>query len=219
MNAERLFSETCRYLGLKKAPAAPEEALIRRALARLSECAAPRSLTARFPLESSGPEGLSLAGVRIPGSSLPRHLAGCTEILLFAATLGEGPDLLMRRASLTDMPLAAALQAASAAYLEEVCNDEEDALRREYAADGLFLRPRYSPGYGDLPLTFQKDLFRLLRPEKHLGLTLTETCQMIPTKSVTALIGVSAAAGPDDNSCAPAGCAACTHRNCEFRRE
>ena len=58
------------------------------------------------------------------------------------------------------------------------------------AADGETLRPRYSPGYGDLPLAFQQDLFRALDCERRLGLTLTDSLLMVPSKSVTAIIGM-----------------------------
>ena len=51
-------------------------------------------------------------------------------------------------------------------------------------------RPRFSPGYGDFPLEFQKDIFNLLSPNKRIGLTLNNSLLMSPTKSVTAVVGI-----------------------------
>ena len=57
---------------------------------------------------------------------------------------------------------------------------------------GLAVRPRFSPGYGDLPLALQREVFAALDCPRRIGLTLSDSLLMSPTKSVTALIG----AGP-----------------------
>lgn len=48
---------------------------------------------------------------------------------------------------------------------------------------------RYSPGYGDLPLTNQKIIFDILNLER-LGLRITERFMLVPEKSVIAIAGV-----------------------------
>ena len=80
----------------------------------------------------------------------------------------------------------AVMQAVLASKIEEVCDGIENRLR----AQGLTLRQRYSPGYFDLDITEQRKIFALLDLTKRIGLTLSDTCQMIPTKSVTAIIGI-----------------------------
>ena len=52
------------------------------------------------------------------------------------------------------------------------------------------IRPRFSPGYGDLPIEIQKDIFRALDCPRRIGLTLNENLLMSPTKSVSAIIGI-----------------------------
>jgi cobalamin-dependent methionine synthase I len=49
---------------------------------------------------------------------------------------------------------------------------------------------RYSPGYGDLSLSFQPVLLNELNAAKLLGITLTDSYLMIPRKSISAIIGV-----------------------------
>ena len=106
---------------------------------------------------------------------------------IFGATLGAECDRQIKIASATDVALAMALQAASAQKIEEVCDDAEKSITAQY---GCTLRQRYSPGYFDLDITEQKKFFSLLELQKRIGLTLTDTCEMVPTKSVTAFIGL-----------------------------
>ena len=101
--------------------------------------------------------------------------------------------------------------AGCAAYLEEYLGGMEDGLRRE--APGLYLRPRFSPGYGDLDISHQWAMFDLLEVEKRLGLSLTQTHMMLPEKSVTAIAGLS-----DVPGARVGGCAACAKTDCPNRR-
>ena len=76
------------------------------------------------------------------------------------------------------------LQACLASKIEEVCDGIEDELK----AQGMTLRMRYSPGYFDLDIKENKKFFELMDITKRIGLTLTDTYQMVPSKSVTAFI-------------------------------
>ena len=105
---------------------------------------------------------------------------------MFGATLGTECDRLLRTYSTTNIARSMVLQACLASKIEEVCDDLEDKLR----AEGLVLRQRYSPGYFDLDIKENKKIFELLELTKRIGLTITDTYQMVPTKSVTAFIGI-----------------------------
>lgn len=50
---------------------------------------------------------------------------------------------------------------------------------------------RFSPGYGDLPLETQRELVRVLDTHRKIGVSLTGSCLMMPSKSVTAILGIS----------------------------
>jgi len=51
------------------------------------------------------------------------------------------------------------------------------------------LTGRFSPGYGDLPLFFQKDMFRELSLDS-LNIVLDKKYILFPRKTVTAILGV-----------------------------
>ena len=178
------------------------------------DTAAPKGVWRRFSLTRPD-DTLLFAGIRGSSQSLRSHLEGCDEVYLLAATLGIGVDRLLERLSVTDVSLAVMVQACAAALLESRCDDYQREIAAEVSAEGLFLRPRFSPGYGDFPLDAQPVLLNALDAGKHIGLTVTQAHMLVPTKSVTAVIGLSRHAG----SCHTGGCAMCNKKDCDFRRE
>jgi hypothetical protein len=50
---------------------------------------------------------------------------------------------------------------------------------------------RFSPGYGDLPLDTHINLLGALDTSRKIGLTVSRSLILIPSKSVTAIIGVT----------------------------
>lgn len=206
--------EALRYLGCgPAAPSAATAALLEECFAELGQAATPTWLARRFALER-GPEGLRCAGVALPGTTVAQNLAGCGQAYLFAATLGPGPDRLLLRYGRTAVARAAVLHAAGAALVEQLCDEACAALAADARAEGLFLRPRFSPGYGDLPLALQPQLVRVLDAPRQIGLTVTDHFVLRPGKSVTAVLGLCTQPG----LCAR-GCASCTKQDCIYRRK
>lgn len=118
------------------------------------------------------------------------RLKDCTHAILFAATVGLGLDRLIARYAVVSPAKALLFQAIGAERIESLCDLFCADLAKEAEERGKLLRPRFSPGYGDLPLTLQKELFRLLDCPRRIGLSLGDSLLMTPTKSVTALMGV-----------------------------
>ena len=132
---------------------------------------------------------LPVARIPTPGTTLLRHLEGCEEAYLACGTLGPRFDALLRRASVKSAADALVLQAVGTAAIEEWMDAVEDGIRRDLAP-GETLRSRYSPGYGDFPLEDQRLLLGLLDTPRAIGVSLTDTLLMVPSKSVSAVIGV-----------------------------
>ena len=119
---------------------------------------------------------------------LRRHLEGCAEILLFACTAGSEIERRINREKLVSPVRGLLMSAIGSQQVEGACDRLCDLLAAEYPEKQLVTR--YSPGYGDLPLEIQKDVFRALDCERSIGVTLTESLLMQPSKSVTAVIGM-----------------------------
>lgn len=147
-------------------------------------------------------------GVRFTSRDLARHLKGCDKALLLAATLGSRVDVAIRRLALGSVAEGAAAQAVAAALIESYCDD----VQAKADTDGLAQRPRFSPGYGDWNLKEQSLLFPVLDCAKRIGLTLTDGLMMAPSKSVTAVIGLS-----EDVACVWNKCMTCGNVNCPYR--
>ena len=208
--------EMLRYLGFRHGmePDAETKENIDRCVSDLQKVIYPKAIGQYFDLSVS--DGVvNFAGLSVKSHSLAKNLATCSCVYLFAATLGLGPDRLIARAQVRKMSDALIFQAASAAMIEAVCNTINTQIDRTATAAGLFTWPRFSPGYGDCPIELQTDITRLLETPKKIGLTLTDSMMMLPTKSVTALIGISSV--PTQHH--PGGCASCEVKNCEFREE
>ena len=207
--------EALRYLGYRGAqPDAAVSARLDACAAELQAAARPRSVFRRFTLTHSSADTLRIAGVSVCSRGLSRNLRGCTGVYLMAATLGIEADRLLARASAVRMSDAVLYQAAAAAMIETVCDGVNEAIRHEAAGEGLYCRPRFSPGYGDFSIEHQRDFARLLDTPRQIGLTVTESCLLAPTKSVTAVIGLTNTPQP----CHRSGCETCEKTDCAFRR-
>lgn len=206
--------EVLRYMGC---PAGQADAAL---LALVSDCA--RELCAvlqpRWTWRAStirpDPDGIRLdGGLLLPGTDLSAHLAGCDRAAAFCATLSAGVDALLRRTQSTDMARAFCLDCCAAAAVEQLCDQIEAHLQRQYP--GCFFPYRYSPGYGDLPLTVQRDLLNWLDAPRRVGLCATDSQILTPRKSVTAVLGIARQAlEPKERSCL-----ACpVQDSCQYRK-
>ena len=147
----------------------------------------PTHIGRRCPIQDgnivSGSVRLAVAG------TLARHLAGCRAAYLACGTLGAGFDAFQRRVSATSGADALIVQAIGAALVEKLMDEVEAEIHRELQPNETLVS-RYSPGYGDFPLTAQRELLLLLDAPRKVGVSLTDTLLMVPSKSVSAIIGV-----------------------------
>lgn len=209
------MDEVLRYLGAAGKDPGPLLPLAESCCRELLAAARPRWTWRAFACEET-PEGLRLScGLLLPGKDLARHLLGCREAVLMAATLSQGVDALLRRTQLSDLSRSLVLESCATAAIEEVCDRGEAVIRGKYPDRSL--TSRYSPGYGDLPVTLQGEFLALLDAPRRLGLCATESSILTPRKSVTAVIGIrepGAETPPQKRSCE-----SCSLReSCQYRR-
>ena len=207
--------EAIRYLGYGRHAVDDRTlAMVQEAFRQLDQVADPKIIYRIFELSVGDKNCLEIGKLLIESRNLYRNLNGCDQVILLGATLGIGVDMLMKRSSITDMAQAVVLQAAAAAMLEEYLDDWQEKEALELEKEGRYLRPRFSPGYGDFSIQHQETILRMLDTAKRIGLTMTESCMLTPTKSVTALIGISDTKIP----CHRKGCESCDKTDCRFRR-
>ena len=208
--------EIWRYLGYRGMEPDPKvQAVIDEVLQELERIVRPGSQYRMEPFSAESENILHLGPITVQSVDLAKTMNSCSHVILIGATLGAAPDQLIRRYEKIDMLRASIAQAASAAMIEAYLDDVQEELGRIYQAKGLYMRPRYSPGYGDLSLTIQKDMLAVLEMPKCLGVTLTDGLLMVPSKSITAIIGLASV----PVSCTSVSCALCGKENCAYRKE
>lgn len=123
------------------------------------------------------------------GFSIKKHLEGCDRVAVMGLTLGLGIDNLLRKTQIKDMAMTVILDCGASVLVEQLCDEFEGTIREEIGEK--YLTFRFSPGYGDYPITEQSRIIRYLDASRKIGLNVTSNSLMIPRKSVTALIGIA----------------------------
>ncbi len=179
-------AEVFSFLGIKKEnDRASLESEVLRATDEITAAIKPRLCYEFYPISLDG-DRIDLGFTSVVSRDLAKNLHSCQGIVLVGATVGLDVDRLIAKYSRIAPSRAVILQAAGAAAVESLL----DTLCEELTANGLSLRPRFSCGYGDLPLSLQKDIFTALDCPKSIGVSLTDSFLMTPTKSVSAIIGI-----------------------------
>ena len=209
------LSEPLRYLGVRGEPGPALLAELSAVADQLTRSVTPRYTWRVFPLSfpEEGP-ALEGSGLTLTGTLAGRMLADCSQAVLLACTLGAGFESLLRAEQARSMARAAMLDACGSVWVEAGCDAAEEEISARFP--GLYRTDRFSPGYGDLPLVLQRDICALLDAQKRLGVQVTDCFLMNPSKSVTAVIGLSERPQPARLR----GCGFCSFKEtCEFRKE
>ena len=157
--------------------------------------------------------GMPRFALETDSKDLAKCLQGSKEVILFAATIGLEIDRRIAKYQRFSPTKALLLQAYGAERVETLCNAFCKELRQQAEAEGMRCTPRFSPGYGDLPLETQKEVFRLLDCYRKIGISLNDSLLMTPSKSVTAMFGL----GADVCLVREHKCESCDKKDCEFR--
>ena len=153
------------------------------------------------------------AGILLTGRSAARMLAQCDQAVLLICTLGAGFETMLRAEQARDMARAVMLDACGSAWVESGCNAAEEELAARFP--GRYLTDRFSPGYGDQPLALQPAICAALDAGRRVGVQVTDSFLMNPSKSVTAVIGLS----DRPQQARIRGCAYCSMREtCTLRK-
>lgn len=211
-------AEVLRYLGWKgdTLPAHMDE-LIDRCMKQTVEIAAPQYIYRRFAV-SKNDKGIVLGDdeLLLAGDDIAAHLKGCEYAYILCVTVGIGIDKELRSKMVNSPDIAVIMDACATTAVEQVADMAEQIIRDECAKENNDVTWRFSPGYGDLPLETQKDLLKIMDTSRKIGLTVTDSFLMVPTKSVSAVLGVLPYGQAQPKVC---DCSTCTKENCDFRVE
>lgn len=187
-------NEIYAYLGIVgEQPDSLTQSLVDTSIAEIIAAAEPREIHTPFNLGflHDGSPYISSEKFTLIGQDVSAHLTGCFECIMLAVTLGSQIDRIIRIAQVKDMAKAVILDCCASVFMEQICDQISAGLQAEYENQGLYTTMRYSPGYGDLPLSTQDLFINLLDTNRKIGLTQSKEHLLLPRKSVTAIIGIS----------------------------
>lgn len=192
MITENMKNTAMRYIGMPQETNDEEiKEQITQAFKSLEEIARPKVTYQRVKISKEA-EKITFEGThcQVTSKDLGKLLRNSSECILMAATLGMEVDRTIGNLQKTDMLKAMILDACASVLIDKLCDDAEAKIMNELA-ENEYLTMRFSPGYGDVPLETSADLLDILAAQKRIGLMLTKTHMLVPTKSITALIGIS----------------------------
>lgn len=184
LEASQLQTPTCdilRYSGCRELqdPALCE--LSEDCRRELSQNLTLRAVYARLPVHFEGDEA-DFGFYKAQSKSMKKFLRGDCTVAVIAATVGIGADRLISKYSTVLPSRAVVMDGAATAAIECFC---------DYVCSQIFgvcPQERFSPGYGDLPLEMQPEILKFLNAPLNIGLSMTDSMLLTPTKSVTAVV-------------------------------
>ncbi len=165
--------------------------LIARGIEAGRRLVAPAAVCATIVIErcAGGVVSFEGTGFVIRSADVAGLLAPCARATLIGATVGQGlssaSGRLMAGKAMTE---AMILDAYGSEAVEAVVDAVVEGLGREAGAAGFTLTRRFSPGYGDWPLSSQPGVLDALGAAR-IGIAAGPECILAPEKSVTAVLG------------------------------
>lgn len=181
------------YLGLNESSLTPElERLIDKYIYETMRLSVPQGIWVTVNIALKKGELITLEGspLEIKGKSAAAHFHTSSKITLLGTTLGGRLGSFLEELSLSQPAHALILDSIASAAVEQLTEELDHLISRDIQRQGYYPTARFSPGYGNWPLSSQKEFLESLQAEK-IGLSTTSYYLLQPVKSVTAAIGWS----------------------------
>jgi len=207
----------CRRLGYSGTPPMSILSLVDSQIGRTHKLTKPVYTYKLKAIEDIQEEQVFMAGSLVFTSKIVSYvLSDCRWVAVFLATISSDLDeemsKLMKKG---DMLKALILDAIGSEAVEQACFKLQGVVKKRAQASGYQATARYSPGYCDWDVSQQRVLFRALGSTS-IGVSLTESCFMIPLKSVSGIIGI----GKFDTTKLPPCLAVCSKgASCPHKRD
>ncbi|WP_106827908.1 vitamin B12 dependent-methionine synthase activation domain-containing protein [Parabacteroides pacaensis] len=148
-----------------------------------------------------------------PAAKICSYLQKARQIAVFICTAGEGfTQKAVTYNQQGDYLKGYITDTFGSLVVEKAMDYIQSELDKQMQKNGMKITNRYSPGYCNWEVNDQKQIFDLL-PEKACGISLTNSCLMVPIKSVSGIIGIGPEVRKNDY-----GCDICNNITCIFRK-
>ncbi len=207
--------EIKRYSGLKHAEGFPEQ-YVKEAALEVQLVAEPRGVYQCYDYDPETHTILSDPPMVLDATGIIRHLGNAKKVYVLAVTVGETVEerssALFKEGKST---LGLLVDAAATTAVEQVADQVNEIIEREAKKQGFKTTWRFSPGYGNWPVTVQQEFAKIIKTEE-IGLTVTDTSMLFPRKSVTAIVGCQTV--DEEGPKTQRGCTSCSQVGCDSRK-
>ncbi|MBO5273592.1 MAG: vitamin B12 dependent methionine synthase [Clostridia bacterium] len=149
-----------------------------------AEIAAPKTLYGVLPIDARDEKGVTIGGIYIKSELMSRNFFPVSRVFPYISTCGV--ELEEWSKSLDDPLLEYVADAIKQHYLRLAMSEFNKFIRERYGISGYM--PAMNPGsIKEWPLTGQRELFSIFGYElikEKIGVTLTDSCLMLPSKTV-----------------------------------
>ena len=130
-------------------------------------------------------ETIDFGFATVSSRSLATVLSGCQKVYLIAVSTGIDTDRLISKLYLQSSSEAFITDCIGSAMVECLADYIDEKI-----CQNLNTTKRFSPGYADFPLEFQRPLLDRLNASSTVSISLSDQLFMTPMKSITAIIGI-----------------------------
>ncbi|MCQ2532704.1 MAG: hypothetical protein MJ093_08385 [Saccharofermentans sp.] len=181
-----LEQRAIRYLNYKGDVTEEQVMLLRSAMNDMKRVARPQFVVRYLALKEDTSGHLFVdAPINISFDSLQKLFRSkeSDSLCILVSTLGPAVDKRTSQLAERDAGKMVLFDACANAYIEEVTNDYQKKLN---LGGETF---RFAPGYGDVPLAIQREIFEYMPEISKIGIELDDSNLMHPFKSMTGFIG------------------------------
>lgn len=195
-------TEALRYLGYKNKEIDDEtDSLLSESIAELQKISQLKYVYGIFEIKKENNNISFENKINIKSDDLGKLFMHCNKSAIMAATIGFEVEKRIKYYSVSNLSKAVVFDACAASYIEALCDMAEAEIRAIALSEGCNITYRYSPGYGDVPISHQSEILSALNAQKLIGLTASGSSILIPRKSVTAFIGFDKSNKIHEKSC------------------
>ena len=180
------FKEALKYLGYRKMT--PDESMKELLLTCEKELIQSARPSFVYQVHDYSDGIIKGSAFELEGKTIVNHLAECDKVIMLCATLSSGVDALIRRKQIGKMAEAALIDSLASYAVDMVCDKALSMIKEDYP--GYEMTYRYGIGYGDFPLPKQQEFLDALNAGRLLGVSTSASHMLIPTKTVTCIIGM-----------------------------
>ena len=182
--------EALRYMGYNSKTVDIEtQKLLDESIAEVKDLAELKYVYKIFDIEKEN-NNISFENViNIKSNDLYTLFKNCEKSAVIAATLGFEVEKRIRYYSLTNLSKALVFDACATSCIEALFDVAQAEIKEIALKEGFNTTHRYSPGYGDVPISHQSEILSALNAQKLIGLSVLDSFILVPRKSVTAFIG------------------------------